>query len=54
MKGKYYTFVICPGAHGNFHKLHLPACIFQLIASFAIVGMVTLGALANSYAKPVA
>jgi murein DD-endopeptidase MepM/ murein hydrolase activator NlpD len=50
MNGKYYTFVIFPGAHGKLLKIHLPAYIVELILGFALAGVAALGALANSYA----
>ena len=51
MDRKYYTFLIFPGAHGKLRKIHLPPYVVQLILGFAIAGVVTVGALANSYAR---
>ncbi len=51
MDRKYYTFLIFPGAHGELRKIHLPSFVVQLILGFAIAGVVTVGALANSYAR---
>jgi hypothetical protein len=51
MHRKYYTFLIFPGAHGKLHKMYLPPYVVQLILSFAFAGVVTLGALANSYTR---
>jgi murein DD-endopeptidase MepM/ murein hydrolase activator NlpD len=50
MDRKYYIFLIFPGAHGKLRKIHLPPSLLQLILGFAIAGVVTVGALGNSYA----
>jgi murein DD-endopeptidase MepM/ murein hydrolase activator NlpD len=50
MDWKYYTFLIFPGAHGKLRKIQLPSYAVQLILGFAIAGVLTLAALANSYA----
>jgi murein DD-endopeptidase MepM/ murein hydrolase activator NlpD len=51
MDRQYYTFLIFPGAHGKLRKIQLPPYVVQLILGFAIAGVMTLGALANSYAR---
>ncbi len=51
MGRNYYTFLIFPGAHGNLRQIQLPPYVVQIILGFAIAGMMTLGALANSYAR---
>lgn len=50
MDCKYYTFLIFPGAHGKLRRIQLPPYVIQLILGFALAGVVTLAALANSYA----
>ena len=51
MDRRFYTFLIFPGAHGKLRKIHLPAFVVQLTLGFALAGIVTVGALANSYAR---
>jgi len=51
MDGKYYIFLIFPGAHGKLRRIHLPPYLVQLILGFAIAGVATGGALAGSYAR---
>ena len=51
MDKKFYTFLIFPGAHGNLHKIRLPFYVVHLILAFSIVGIMTIAALANSYAR---
>lgn len=51
MDKKFYTFLIFPGAHGNLHKIRLPFYIVHMVLAFSIVGVVTITALANSYAR---
>jgi hypothetical protein len=51
MDRQYYTFLIFPGAHGKLRQIQLPSYFVQLILGFAIAGLMTLGALANSYAR---
>ncbi|MFZ0961028.1 MAG: M23 family metallopeptidase [Terriglobia bacterium] len=51
MNSKYYTFLIFPGAHGQLRKINLPRYVIQLILGFALTGVVTMAALANSYAR---
>ena len=51
MDKKYYTFLVFPGAHGELHKVCLPFYIVHLMLAFGVVGIITLAALANSYAR---
>jgi murein DD-endopeptidase MepM/ murein hydrolase activator NlpD len=51
MEKKFYTFLIFPGAHGNLRKIRLPFYVVHLVLGFSVVGIMTIGALANSYAR---
>jgi murein DD-endopeptidase MepM/ murein hydrolase activator NlpD len=51
MEKKFYAFLIFPGAHGRLHKLQLPFYIIHLVLAFSVVGIMTVAALANSYAR---
>jgi hypothetical protein len=51
MSRQYYTFLIFPGAHGKLRRIQLPSYFVQLVLGFAIAGVITMGALANSYAR---
>ncbi|HTS70928.1 MAG TPA: M23 family metallopeptidase [Terriglobia bacterium] len=51
MDKKFYTFLIFPGAHGNLHKVRLPFYVVHLVLAFSVVGIMTIAALANSYAR---
>lgn len=51
MDRKYYIFLIFPGAHCELRKIHLSPYVVQMILGFAIAGVVTMGVLANSYAR---
>jgi murein DD-endopeptidase MepM/ murein hydrolase activator NlpD len=51
MERKFYTFLIFPGAHGKLHKLRLPFYCVHLLLAFSIVGVITVTALASSYAR---
>ena len=51
MDRRFYTFLIFPGAHGKLRKIHLPSFVVHLTLGFAMAGLVTVGALANSYAR---
>jgi murein DD-endopeptidase MepM/ murein hydrolase activator NlpD len=51
MDKKYYTFLIFPGAHGNLHKIRLPFYVVHMVLAFSVVGIMTIAALANSYAR---
>jgi murein DD-endopeptidase MepM/ murein hydrolase activator NlpD len=53
MEKKFYAFLIFPGAHGRLHKIQLPFYILHLVLAFSIVGIMTVAALANSYARMV-
>ena len=51
MERKFYTFLIFPGVHGRLRKIQLPFYAMHLMLGLSLVGLVTLGALANSYAR---
>jgi murein DD-endopeptidase MepM/ murein hydrolase activator NlpD len=51
MDRKFYTFLIYPGAHGKLHKIQLPFYVVHLLLAFSIVGVMTVAALASSYAR---
>jgi murein DD-endopeptidase MepM/ murein hydrolase activator NlpD len=51
MDKKFYTFLVFPGAHGDLHKIRLPFYIVHLVLAFSVVGIMTIAALANSYAR---
>jgi murein DD-endopeptidase MepM/ murein hydrolase activator NlpD len=51
MDKKFYTFLIFPGAHGKLHKIRLPFYIIHMVLAFSVVGIMTIAALANSYAR---
>jgi len=51
MEKKFYTFLIFPGAHGKLHKIQLPFYIVHMLLAFSVVGIMTIAALANSYAR---
>ncbi len=51
MDKKFYTFLVFPGAHGKLHKIRLPFYVVHLVLAFSVVGIMTIAALANSYAR---
>jgi murein DD-endopeptidase MepM/ murein hydrolase activator NlpD len=51
MDKKFYTFLIFPGAHGNLRKIRLPFYVVHVVLAFSVVGIMTIAALANSYAR---
>jgi murein DD-endopeptidase MepM/ murein hydrolase activator NlpD len=51
MDKKFYTFLVFPGAHGKLHKLRLPFYVVHLVLTFSVVAIMTMAALANSYAR---
>ena len=51
MDKKFYTFLIFPGAHGKLHKIRLPFYFVHMMLAFSVVGIMTIAALANSYAR---
>ena len=53
MEKSFYAFLIFPGAHGRLHKIQLPFYIIHLVLAFSVIGIMTLAALANSYARMV-
>src|SRR5208337_1329212 len=40
-----------PGAHGRLHKIQLPFYIIHMVLALSVVGIMTVAALANSYAR---
>lgn len=51
MERKFYTFLMFPGAHGKLHKIQLPFYVVHLVLALSAVGIMTVAALANSYAR---
>jgi murein DD-endopeptidase MepM/ murein hydrolase activator NlpD len=51
MEKKFYAFLFFPGAHGKLHKIQLPFYIIHLVLALSAVGIMTVAALANSYAR---
>lgn len=51
MERKFYTFLIFPGAHGKLHKVRMPFYVVHLVLAFSVVGIMTVAALASSYAR---
>src|SRR5580698_4633450 len=51
MEKKFYTFLIFPGAHGNMCKIRLPFYVVHMVLASSLVGIITVAALANSYAR---
>ncbi|MBI1940979.1 MAG: M23 family metallopeptidase [Acidobacteria bacterium] len=51
MERKFYTFLIFPGAHGKLRKLRMPFYVVHMVLALSVVGVMTMIALANSYAR---
>ncbi len=51
MERKFYTFLIFPGAHGKLTKIRLPFYVVHLLLAFSVIGILTVAALTNSYAR---
>lgn len=51
MERRFYTFLIFTGAHGKLRKIQLPFYVLHIVLAFSVVGVLTVGALANSYVK---
>ena len=51
MDKKYYTLLVFPGANGRRHKVRLPFYFVHMVLAFSVVGIMTMAALANSYAR---
>lgn len=51
MDKKYYTLLVFPGAHGRLRKVRLPFYFVHMVLAFSVVGIMTIAALANSYAR---
>jgi len=50
MQGRFYTFLIFPGAHGKLCKIRMPSCVVHALLAFSVAGAVTTIVLAQSYA----
>lgn len=53
MNRKVYTFLIFPGAHGKLKKVQLPSYVVHLALLFSIIGVMSMVAMVNSYARMV-
>jgi len=53
MEKKFYAFLIFPGAHGRLHKIQLPFYIIHLLLALSVLGIMSVAALFNSYARMV-
>jgi len=51
MERRFYTFLIFPGAHGKLRKIQLPFYMVHLLMAFSMIGLITVAALASSYAR---
>jgi murein DD-endopeptidase MepM/ murein hydrolase activator NlpD len=51
MDKRFYTLLISSGAHGKLHKIQIPQYALRLMAGFSLVGLLTVGLLATSYAR---
>ena len=51
MDKRFFTFMVFPGAHGQLRRIHLPFYVMHVVLAFSIVGVMTVAALANSYAR---
>jgi murein DD-endopeptidase MepM/ murein hydrolase activator NlpD len=51
MHKKCHTFLIFPGAQGKLRKVRLPFYLVHMVLAFSVVGIMTIAALANSYAR---
>ena len=51
MDKKYYTFLFFPGAHGALRTISLPIYIVHLVLALSVVGIMTITAMVNSYAR---
>jgi murein DD-endopeptidase MepM/ murein hydrolase activator NlpD/Tfp pilus assembly protein PilF len=51
MQGRFYTFLIFPGAHGKLCKIRMPSCVVHTLLAFSVAGAVTTIALAQGYAR---
>jgi murein DD-endopeptidase MepM/ murein hydrolase activator NlpD len=51
MERKVYTLLLFPGAHGKLCKIRLPFYVAHFLLAFSIVGIMTVAALASSYAR---
>ncbi len=51
MERDFYDLLIFPGAHGKLRKIRLPFYLVQLVLAFSAVGILTVAALASTYAR---
>ncbi|MBZ5516874.1 MAG: M23 family metallopeptidase [Acidobacteriia bacterium] len=51
MERKFYTFLIFPGGHGRLRKIRLPFYCVHLLLGLSAIGIITVTALAGSYAR---
>lgn len=51
MEKESYNLLFFPGAHGRLRKVRLSSHVVSLILAFYVVGVITVAALANTYAK---
>jgi len=51
MERKLLTLLIFPGSHGELRKVRLPYYVAHILMAFSIVGILTVTALATSYAR---
>lgn len=51
MERKFYTFLIFPGPHGKVRKIQLPFYAVHVLLACSVMGIMTVVALANSYAR---
>jgi len=51
MERRFYTFLIFPGAHGKLREIQLPFYMVHLVMVFSVIGLITVAALASSYAR---
>jgi len=48
--GSFCTLLIFPGAHGKLRKINLPLCAVEIVLALCAAGILTVAALANTYA----
>ncbi len=51
MEKESYNLLFFPGAHGRLRKVRLSSHAVSLVLAFCVVGVITIAALANTYAK---
>jgi murein DD-endopeptidase MepM/ murein hydrolase activator NlpD len=53
MRNSYYIFVVAHSVRGRIRRLHIPQYFVYIVAAFALIGFLTVGAAAGSYARMV-